>query len=168
MEADLSFCTRFHFLAALPRLTDLEMQLGRMRADAWRNLLGVFASDGLARLCTLELVGGPCNDDDVVKLLSHTPTLTSIYLCGLKEISSLSFFRQLPKLAESLTQLTIECTQSWRLTAADLPPLHALQQLRELWLVNWPSEEPDGLTAADRAPFEQRPCAVLPHLELFE
>jgi hypothetical protein len=48
----------------------------------------------------------------------------------------------------------------WHLTAADLPPLLALQQLRELRLIQWPDLE--------QRPFEQRPCAVLPHLEVFE
>jgi hypothetical protein len=168
LEAHLSSCTRCDFLTALPRLTDLDVEVAYMRADAWRNLLGVFTSDGLTRLRALKLDGSRCTSDDLMQLLSHTPALTSLVLCALPQVSSLPFLRQLPKLAETLTQLTMECDASWRLTAADLLPLHALQQLRELRLLNWPSEEPDVLTAADRAPFEQRPCTVLPHLELFE
>jgi hypothetical protein len=168
LAANLTRCRRFDFLSALPRLLSLEFQVSGLKVAVWRNLLGVFLSDGLVRLHTLAVRGGPCSSDDLRSILPHTPALTSLMLNGLHAVDSLCFFRQLPKLAESLTQLTIECTQSWRLTAADLPPLHALQQLRELWLVNWPSEEPDGLTEVDRAPFKQRPCVVLPHLELFE
>jgi hypothetical protein len=138
-----------------------------MKAAAWNNLYGVFTSDGLTRLHALSLRGGRCSKDDMRSILSHTPSLTSLSLCAV-EVSSLSFFLQLPKLAESLTQLTVACTDSWRLTAADLPPLLMLQQLRELRLLRWAYREPDRLTAEDRAPFQQRPCAVLPHLEVFE
>jgi hypothetical protein len=62
----------------------------------------------------------------------------------------------------------VDCPYAWCLAAADLPPLHALQQLHELRLLHWPSEELDVLTVEDRALFEQRPCAVLPHLEVLE
>ena len=168
LRADLSSCTCFDFLTALPRLTHLELHLWDVDDDAWSSLLGVFASDGLARLHTLNLIDGPCSSDDLTTLLAHTPSLTNLILFALEGVCSLSFFLQLPKLAETLTQLTVECTDSWCLTGADLPPLHALQQLRELRLLEWPNEDPDVLTAADRAPFEQRPCSVLPLLELFE
>jgi hypothetical protein len=139
-----------------------------IQEDAWSTLLAVFASNGVAGLHTLALRGGPCSSDDLVILLSHTPALTSLKLEQLEEVSSLAFFQELPKLAETLTHLTVKCWHQWRLTAADLPPLLALQQLRELRLLHWSGEEPDRLTAADRAPFEQRPCVVLPHLVLFE
>jgi hypothetical protein len=56
----------------------------------------------------------------------------------------------------------------WHLTAEELPPLHALQQLRELRLRRWMYAAPDRLAKEDRAPFEQRPCVVLPRLEYFE
>jgi hypothetical protein len=168
LEGNLSFCTRFDFLTTLPQLTNLDVKLWHMKMDAWTNLLGVFTSDGLTRLCALKLDGGPCTSDDLTQLLSHTPSLTSLTLMALPQVSSLSFFRQLPKLAETLTHLTVECRDCRRLTTADLPPLHALQELRVLRLLEWTSEEPERLTAADRAPFEQRPCVVLPHLELFE
>ena len=171
LRANLMRCTCFEFLSALPRLTSLELDLSWMTDDAWRNLLAFFTSDGLARLRTLALHGGPFSDDDLVQLLSHTPSLTSLSLHELGcRVSSptLSFFLQLPKLIQTLTHLTLECTDWWRLTATDLPPLVELQQLRTLRLLHWPSKEPDGLTTADRAPFEQRPCAVLPHLEVFE
>jgi hypothetical protein len=80
-------------------------------------------------------------------------------------VKSLSFFHQLPKMAQSLTDLTV----SWLwMTAAGLPHLLVLQQLRRLRLLNWPDTQADRLTAADRAPFEQRPCRVLPYLEVFE
>jgi hypothetical protein len=167
LEADLTRCTRFDFIAALPRLAHLTLHMAAVEGDAWRNLLAVFISDELARLHTLELHGGPYSSDDLVKILSHTPILTGLTLHKLETVSSLSFFLQLPKLAETLAQLTIQCTSSWRLTAADLQPLQMLQQLRELQLLEWSGKEPGRLTAADRAPFEQRPCAVLPRLELF-
>jgi hypothetical protein len=168
LESDLRNCRRFEFLTALPRLTALEIQLSWMKDDAWRNLLGVFSSHGLARLCRLVRRRGPCTADDLANLLSHTPALTSLVLEDLQAVSSLPFFRQLPTLAATLTHLTVACWQRWPLTAADLPPLLVLQQLRELRLLNWPGLEPDRLTAADRAPFEQRPCAVLPQLAVFE
>jgi hypothetical protein len=168
LEGDLSSCSRFDFLTALPRLTHLDAHLRNMRADAWRNLLRVFTSDGLARLQTLKLDSGPCSSDDLMFLLSHTPSLTCLTLGRLDKVYSLSFFCQLPKLSETLTHLLVKCTNSWCLTAADLPPLHALQQLRMLRLLMWTSEGPDMLTAADCAPFEQRPCSVLPCLEVFE
>jgi len=168
LEGDLSSCTRFKFLTALPRLTHLGAHLWDMQADAWRNLLGVFTSDGLAHLCTLHLRLAPCSSDDLALLLSHTPTLTSLVLYNLSHVSSLSFFIQLPKLAATLAHLTVKCWYPWRLTAADLPPLLALQQLRELRLLEWPNQEPHIVTAADLAPFQQRPCVVLPHLEVFE
>jgi hypothetical protein len=80
-------------------------------------------------------------------------------------VDSLSFFSQLPKLAAALTRLTVDCGHVSDLTASDLPPLFVLQELRELRLLKW---KPDVLTAAERAPFEQRPCVVLPHLAVFE
>jgi len=168
LEAHLWRCTRFDFLAALPQLTHLEWRLWDREDASWATLLALFVADKLIRLRTLHLYGGPCGSDDVVKLLSHTPLLTNLQLRGLVEVPSLAFFLQLPKLAETLTQLTVECWHEWRLTAADLPPLLALQQLRVLRLLEWPNAEPDMLTAADLAPFQQRPCAVLPHLEEFE
>jgi hypothetical protein len=168
LEAMLAFCTRFDFLAALPQLTSLELHLPRMPDDSWRHLLSVFTSDGLTRLHSLELHGGPCSGDDLVKLLSPIPSLTCLLLDGLRAVDSLVFLRQLPTLASTLTRLTIQCTISWRLTAMDLPSLHVLQQLRELRLLRWLRKKPHRLTPADLAPFEQRPCAVLPQLEVFE
>jgi hypothetical protein len=129
-----------------------------MQADAWRNLLGVFTSDGLAHLCTLNLRLAPCSSGDLALLLSHTPTLTSLVLYNLSHVSSLSFFIQLPKLAATLAHLTVKCWYPWRLTVADLPPLLALQQLRELRLLEWPNQEPHIVTAAHLAPF---PTAAL-------
>jgi len=168
LEADLSSCTRFDFLAALPRLTHLELSVYYMKAAAWTNLLDVFTSDGLTRLRALKLDSSPCTSDDLTQLLSHTPSLTSLVFSVPRAVRSLSFFHQLPKLAHSLTHLTVACDKRWPLTAADLPPLHSLQKLRMLRLLHWPRTEPHRLTVADRAPFEQRPCAVLPRLELFE
>jgi hypothetical protein len=168
LEAHLSSCTRFDFLAALPRLAHLALLLVGVVGPAWLNLLGVFTSDDLTCLRRLEVRGASCTSDDLTRLLSHTPSLTSLTLMALPQVSSLSFFSQLPKLAETLTQLTVECWYQWRLTAADLPPLLALQQLRELRLLHWSGQESDILSAADRAPFEQRPCSVLPQLEVFE
>jgi hypothetical protein len=139
---------------------------------AWTNLLGIFISDGLARLLTLHLVDGPCSSDNLTTLLAHTPALTNLRLEALEQVGSLSFFLQLPKLAETLTQLTVECNESWRLTAADLPPLLVLPQLRELRLLRWPRMTLDQLTVLtveDRARFFEQPLrAVLPRLELFE
>jgi hypothetical protein len=168
METGLASCTRFEFLAALPQLTDLELYLWRMELAPWTNLLAVFTSDGLTRLRTLGLWGTPCcNEDDLTKLLSHTPTLTRLTLNDLKLVSSLSFFRQLPKLGDTL--LTLECSN---LDAhgkdADLPALHGLQQLRQLRLRNWSGGVANGLTPEECAPFERRPCVVLPRLEMFE
>jgi hypothetical protein len=168
LEAHLMRCRRFAFLAGLPRLTSLPLRLSGLRDDAWRNLHGVFTSNGLTRLRMLALHHGLCSSDDLVQILSHTPALTSLTLDGLRGVNSLSFFRQLPTLATTLTHLTVECWQPWRLTAADLPPLLLFQKLRQLRLLRWLSEEPDRLTAEDRAPFERRPCVVLPHLEVFE
>jgi hypothetical protein len=172
LEANLWCCTHFDFLAALPQLTSLDLYfryLSWMPDEAWESLLAVFTSNGLARLRTLSLHPGPCSSDDLVQLLSHTPSLTSLSLHELGwQVSSLAFFLHLPKLTQTLTHLTLECSNRWRLTATDLSLLVRLQQLRTLRLLHWPSAEPDGLTAAYRAPFEQRPCCVLPHLEVFE
>jgi hypothetical protein len=167
LAAYLSGCTRFDFLAALPRLTSLELDMWTFDDEARRNMLAIFTSNGLVRLHALQLSNGPFSGDDLVQLLSHTPALTSLKLHGLLTVSSLSFFRELPKLTQSLTTLMVGCSHRWRLTAADLPPLLVLQQLRELRLIQWPDELVDSPTADDRAPFEQRPCAVLPKLELF-
>jgi hypothetical protein len=169
MEANLARCTRFDFLAALTRLTHLGLHLSWITNDAWRNLVAVFTSDGLVRLRTLALHAAPCSNDNLVQLLSHTPSLTRLGLHGLiSQGASLSLFLRLPKLTATLAHLTIECGEWWRLTETDLPPLMRLQQLRTLRLLHWPSEELERLTATERAPFEQRPCAVLPHLEEFE
>jgi hypothetical protein len=168
LEITVSRCTRFDFLATLPRLTTLELSLWRMQVDAWRNLLAVFTSHGVTRLQTLALTGGPCTSDELRQLLSHTPSLTCIVLHSLSAVDSLAFFRQLPTLAATLTRLTVECTISWGLTAADLPPLHALRQLRELRLLRWTDMEADGFAKMDIAPFDLRPCSVLPQLEVFE
>jgi hypothetical protein len=116
----------------------------------------------------LSLHGGPCSSEDLTQLLSHTPALTNLALRHLAEVTSLSVFQQLPHLSATLLHLTLECTNSWSLTAADLPALLSLQQLRELRLLRWPSRMRDRLTLEDRAPFQQRPCSVLPHLAVFE
>jgi hypothetical protein len=168
LETMLVLCTRFDFLAALPQLTSLELHLRWTQDDAWRHLLAVFTSDGLTHLHSLKLHGGLCSSDDLERILSHTPSLTCLLLDGLRAVDSLRFFRQLPTLAETLTRLTIQCTVLWRLTAADVPSLHVLKQLRELRLLRWLSKKPHRLTPADLAPFERRPCAVLPQLEVFE
>jgi hypothetical protein len=168
LAGNFTQCIRFDFLAAIPRLLHLELDLAGIRGNAWTNLLVAFTSDGLTRLHALCLYGGPCSSEDLAKLLSHTPSLTSLVLDELQSVASLSFFRQLPKLAETLTHLTLDCSYLWHLTAADLPPLFELQQLRTLRLLRWPATEPDMLTAANRAPLEQRPCSVLPRLEVFE
>jgi hypothetical protein len=164
MDGNLARCTRFEFLSTLPRLAQLQLNLFDLSRAAWTNLVGVFTSDGLKGLHTLYLHAGPCTIDDLAQILSHTPSLTSLMLRRLSEVTSLFFFHQLPKLAETLTQLTVECESSRTWDAADLQSLHVLQQLRVLRLLQWPVE----LTAADRLPFEQRPCSVLPHLEAFE
>jgi hypothetical protein len=168
LDADLAFCTRFDFLIALTRLVSLTLSLEGIEADAWNDLLAVCTSDGLTRLHTLDLWDGPCSSDDLVQMLFHTPSLTSLEFTGMELVTSLSFFRRLPLLARSLTQLTLDCHTACAWSAADLQPLLMLQQLRELRLFNWPAEEPHKLTDEDRAPFEQRPCAVLPHLEVFK
>jgi len=167
LAAYLSGCTRFDFLAALQRLTSLELDMWTFGDEARRNMLAIFTSNGLVRLHALQLSNGSFSGDDLVQLLSHTPALTSLKLHGLLKVSSLSFFCELPTLTQTLTKLTVGCSHRWRLTAADLPPLLMLQQLRELRLIQWPDDMVDCPTAEDRAPFEQRPCAVLPKLELF-
>jgi len=118
-------------------------------------------------LRTLTLRDGPSSSDGLVTLLSHIPALTSLKLEQLEEVTSLAFLQELPKLAETLTRLTLDCNGSWSLTAADLPSLFVLQQLRELRLLYWSRTAESQLTAEDRAPFELRPCAVLPYLETF-
>jgi hypothetical protein len=168
LSACLSRCTRFDFLTALARLTQLELHLRYMKTDAWRSLLGVFTSDGLTRLHTLALRQAPCSSDELVQLLSHTPSLTSFVFDRLPDVRWLSFFSQLPTFANTLTQLTVECDIHYSLGAAVLPSLYVLQQLRELRLRNWPEFASVRLTVADRAPFQQRPCIVLPQLEVFE
>jgi hypothetical protein len=168
LAVDLARCTQFAFLTALPQLAHLELHLWYMDGAAWPMLLAVFTSDGLARLHELVLHCGPCSSDDLFLLLSHTPFADEprARRFGIRHVAFL--FCQLPQLAQSLTQLTLECTATWRLTAADLPPLLVLQQLRELRLLDWPEEAPVTLTDADRAPFKRRPCIVLPHLNLFQ
>jgi hypothetical protein len=168
LQANLSHCSQFDFLTALPRLTHLEVNARGMESYAWTKLLAVFTSNGLTRLRTLELHSGPCTSDDLLHLLSHTPSLTTLVLDELPTVGSLSFFSRLPKLAETLTALKVECYEEWKLNGADLPPLFLLQQLRSLRLLHWPNESTNRLTAADRAPLEQRPCTVLPNLEVFE
>ena len=168
LVADLAFCTHFDFLVALTRLVSLTLSLSGIEVDAWNDLLAVFTSDGLTRLHTLDLWNGPCSSDGLVQILSHTPSLTSLEFTGMESVASLSFFRQLPLLAHSLTHLALDCHTACAWSAADLQPLLMLQQLRELRLLNWPTEGPHKLSAEDRAPFEQRPCIVLPQLEVFK
>jgi len=164
LEVDLADCTHFDFLASLPRLTSLELDLWNLTDAPWANLLGVVVSDGLTHLHALRLYSGPCSSDDLVNLLAHTPTLTSL-MFDLHKVLSLSFFSRLPSLAHTLTELTVHC-RARSLTAADLQSLLVLQQLQVLRLHCRPKM---GLaTAEDRAPFEQRPCTVLPHLKVFE
>jgi hypothetical protein len=168
LSGDLSHCSEFAFLAALPKLTHLDMHVLHLVEDTWQNLLGVFTSDGLSRLRTLSLSGIPCHEDELQKLLSHTPSLTSLTLMELPRVSSLSFFWELPRLAKTLKELELRSDDRWNFTAADLPALHALQQLRVLRLFQYAGDPPERLTAEDVAPFEQRPCSVLPRLDAFE
>jgi hypothetical protein len=168
LEATLSLCTRFDFLVALPRLTNLELHLWGMQRAEWLNLLHIFTSNGLTHLRTLVLRGGPCNRDDLVQVLFHTPSLTSLELDGLQNVDSLSFFEQSPKLAATLTQLTLFEGGISHLTAAHLPSLLLLQQLRTLRLLRCSERGSDRLNAENCAPFAQSPCIVLPHLKVFE
>jgi hypothetical protein len=80
LAVDLSFCTGFDFLSSFPRLTSLDLQLCWMTDDAWRNLYGVFLSDGLTRLHSLQLCGILCDNDDLCLLLKHTPLVRSLEL----------------------------------------------------------------------------------------
>jgi hypothetical protein len=164
LAVDLARCTQFAFLTALPQLAHLELHLWYMDGAAWPMLLAVFTSDGLARLHELVLHCGPCSSDDLFLLLSHTPSLTSLVLDELGQMSSLSFFRQLPKLAQTLAHLTVSGRNTQDLIRGDLQSLLVLHQLRVLRLLDWPTP----LSVMDRTPFEQRPCAVLTHLEVFE
>jgi len=168
VEATLALCTRFDFLAALQHLTNVELHLWGMQRAAWLNLLHIFTSNGLTHLHTLVLRGGPCTADDLVQLLFHTPSLTSLELDGLRNVESLSFFEQSPKLAATLTQLTLFEGGIAHLTAAHLPSLLVLQQLRTLRLLRCSERGSDRLNAENCAPFAQRPCIVLPHLKVFE
>jgi hypothetical protein len=168
LSGDLSHCTEFAFLSALPKLTHLDMHVLHLVEDTWQNLLGVFTSDGLSRLRTLSLSGTPCHEDELQKLLSHTPSLTCLTLMELPRVTSLSFFWELPRLAKTLTELELRSYDRCNFIAFDLPSLHALQHLRVLRLFQWADEEDERLTAEDVAPFEQRPCKVLPRLEVFE
>jgi hypothetical protein len=168
LDASLSICHQLDFLAALTHLTHLDLRFWSMNSDGWNSLFGVFTTDGLVRLRTLALRGTPYNGDDLIILLSHTPSLTSLVLDRLRAVKSLSILLELPKLALTLTHLAIECRGPWRLTTADLPHFYVLQQLRVLRLLRWQAAKPARLTAADLAPFQQRPCIVLPHLETFE
>jgi hypothetical protein len=168
LECLVADCRHFAFLSVLPRLTQLTLYMLDVKGDSWSDLLAIFTADGLMHLRTLALHYGPYTSDDLCTILSHTPALTSLTLVGLAEVLSLSFFHLLPQLAETLTDLTLQCTCSWQLTAAHLPPLQALRHLRELRLLDWPHEAPQILTIEDRTPFEQRPCSILPHLEVFE
>jgi hypothetical protein len=160
LEANLASLTRFDFLVALPHLRHIQLDLWSMRGAAWKSLLGVFTSDGLAQLHSLALRAGPCTSDDLTLLLSHTPSLTSLELHELVGVSSRSFFHKLPKLAETLTALAVSRESWWRLPVAELP---SCTQLR--WLRLWNLE---GLTAADSEAFAQRPCIVLPQLALLD
>jgi hypothetical protein len=174
VEGNLWRCTRFDFLPALLQLTQLDLSLAGKQPQqhaAWANLLAVFTSDGLTRLRSLALRDGLISSDDLMCLLSHIPALTNLVLFHLQGLSSLAFFQELPKLSETLTHLTVECREWPPLSAADFPPLLSLQQLRELRLLKWPNRHArltDRVTAAHRAPFQRRPCAVLPHLEVFQ
>jgi hypothetical protein len=168
LDADLALCTRFDFLVALTRLVSLTLSLSGIEVNAWSNLLAVFTSDGLTRLHTLDLWNGPCSSDDLVQILSQSPSLTHLTLDTLPAVASLSFFDRLPKLARTLTHLTIVCYQSAAWNTDDLLSLLVLRQLRVLRLLKWPDGAPQWLTAVDLAPFEQRPSAALPHLDVFE
>jgi len=117
LDARLNLCSRFDFLSALPHLTHLELHLWHMHDDAWRNLLGVFTSDGLARLHTLVLRGGPCISDDLGKLLSHTPSLTNLMLDRLATVSSLAFFKAKIRSADA----AILSSAPWPMGAARSP-----------------------------------------------
>jgi hypothetical protein len=57
LETDVSNCSRFDFLPFLPQLTNLRMPFRWMSVGAAASLVAAFASDGLARLHTLELYG---------------------------------------------------------------------------------------------------------------
>jgi hypothetical protein len=68
LEANLMRCRRFGFLAALPRLKHLDVELWwRMGAedDSWTNWLSAFTSDSLVRLQSLRLHRGPYTGDDL-------------------------------------------------------------------------------------------------------
>jgi hypothetical protein len=154
-------CTCFDFLVSLPRLTHLEIYVEELEDHAWANLVAVFTSDGLTRLHTLELHYGQCSSDDLGIILSHTPSLTRLTLDHLRAVNSLDFFDRLPN-------LTVQCGVWCKLGFVDLWPLRQLRQLRVLYLLDWARMPPFRLTAGDLAPFQQRPCAVLPHLKVFQ
>jgi len=167
LELRVGHLTDFAWLAALPALRHLSLHMGELDAAAWTALLSVFTSDGLARLCSLKLSFGPCNSADLALLLPHLPRLERLDLDLLQNVDSLTFL-ELPSLARSLTHLTVRSHYEQRLTAEHLQSLLGLQQLQHLRLLQYDRDAPDALTAEHLAPFEERPCRVLPQLRVFE
>jgi hypothetical protein len=169
LEANLSRCTRFDFFPSLSHLTHVELDLYGLPKGPWWRLLSVLTSDGMARMQSQELRNVECSDDDLTNLLSHTPSLSSLSLTldELSAVTALSFFHALASVSPTLTHLTLKCLYAWRLNSADLPLLFGLPHLRVLRLLDW---DPDTLTTDHEqfAPFQRRPCVVLPQLEVFE
>jgi len=159
--------TAFAWLAALPALRHLSLAMWMLDDAPWAALLSVFTSGGLARLCSLTLSLGPCSCADLARLLPHLPQLERLELDSLEHVNSLAFL-ELPSLANSLTHLTVRGHYEQRLNTAHLPSLLSLQRLQELRMLQWVNDAPDALTVQHRAPFEERPCRVLPELRVFE
>jgi len=157
----------FTWLSALPALRHLHLVMWKFDDAPWAALLSVFTSGGLARLCSLKLSLGPCSRTDLSRLLPHLPQLERLELELLQRVASLAFL-ELPSLARSLTYLTVCDHYDQRLCGAHLSSLLGLQRLRDLRLLQWAKEAPNALTAEQRAPFEERPCRVLPELQVFE
>jgi len=166
LDVSTADCWTFHWLTALPALRHLRINLRGLRRSAQLHLLGAFASDRLSALRLLTLRAGWLSCDDLSQLLAHLPRLELLELDELSGVDSLHFLEQ-PSLQRSLTHLTIHGSNNCSFTADHLPSLVGLTQLQELHLLQWPRNAPERLTDEQRAPFEQRPCAVLAHLRIF-
>ncbi len=149
----------------MPLLRTLQLSLEFTRPEAVWSLLQVTAAGALAQLTELRLEECRYSSKELEALLSHLPQLAQLVLSVTSNVESLAFLA-VPALSTSLRRLTVRGLLTdalWDLPTSEVEHLHSLHQLEELRLLRIVD-----LTSAERAAYEERPCALLPNLRVFD
>jgi hypothetical protein len=175
-----SYPESFQFLCELPALESLDLSRAErpLRGKNVRvkdTLVAAAVNGGVASLTQLRLSGNVIAHEELGAVLKRTSRLRELALLDCLHVESLDGV--LDGVRATLERLSLlntvtrapprdnvvedERARGWLLAAEDMQHIMRCEQLRELTL-----SRVLPLDAFARQPFEQRPCAVLPALEV--